>query len=79
MNRQGLSMPRNSEKLDGNLSADVNEKLKATILMVTHDPFSVVYCNHIFFLKNGKISYELYKGSRNKEEYLAAILDAQKN
>lgn len=69
---------RNSEKLMEML-ADVNEKLKATILMVTHDPFSVVYCNHIFFLKNGKISYELYKGSRNKEEYLAAILDAQKN
>lgn len=69
---------RNSEKLMEML-ADVNEKLKATILMVTHDPFSVVYCNHILFLKNGKISYELYKGSRNKEEYLAAILDAQKN
>ena len=67
---------RNSEKLM-EMFTEINEKFKTTIVMVTHDPFSVSYCNHIFFLKNGKISYELYKGARGKEQYLAAILDAQ--
>ena len=56
---------RNSEKLM-EMFTEINEKFKTTIVMVTHDPFSVSYCNHIFFLKNGKISYELYKGARRQ-------------
>lgn len=60
------------------LFAEINEKFKATILMVTHDPFSASYCNRILFLKQGKISYEIYRGARNREDYLSAILDAQK-
>lgn len=59
------------------LFTEINEKFKTTILMVTHDPFSASYCNRILFLKRGKIFYELYKGARNREEYLSAILDAQ--
>lgn len=68
---------QNSENLM-ELFTEINRKFKTTILMVTHDPFSVSYCDRILFLKKGKIYYELYRGSREKEEYISAILDAQK-
>ena len=57
---------------------ELNERLDATILMATHDSFSASYCNRILFLENGKISYEIYRGARSREEYLGAIQDAQK-
>ena len=34
---------------------EMNEKMKATILMVTHDPLSASYCGKILFLKDGKM------------------------
>lgn len=68
---------RNSENLM-ELLLEINEKFKATILMVTHDSFSASFCNRILFLEKGKISYEIYRGARSREEYLQAILDAQK-
>lgn len=68
---------QNSENLMELLS-EINEKMGTTILMVTHDSFSASYCNRILFLEKGKISYEIYRGKRNREEYLNAILEAQK-
>ena len=32
---------------------------QATILMVTHDPFSASFCERILFLKDGKIFNEI--------------------
>lgn len=68
---------QNSENLM-ELLLEINEKFKTTILMVTHDSFSASFCNRILFMKKGKISYEIYRGAREREEYLKAILDAQK-
>ena len=34
---------------------EFNEKLKATILMVTHDPMIASYCKRVIFLKDGNI------------------------
>ena len=34
---------------------EMNEKLNATILMVTHDSFSASFCKRVLFLKDGKI------------------------
>ena len=68
---------KNSENLM-ELLLEINEKFKATILMVTHDPFSASFCDRILFLEKGKISYEIYRGARSREEYLQEILDAQK-
>ena len=73
----GALDPQNSENLM-ELLLEINKKFKTTILMATHDSFSASYCNRILFLENGKISYEIYRGARNREEYLRAILDAQK-
>ena len=43
----------------------LNIKMKATLLMVTHDPFSASYANRILFIKDGKIFNELLKGTDN--------------
>ena len=55
--------------------SELNEKMGATILMVTHDAFSASYCERILFLKDGQIFHELVKGSRTRREFLNRILD----
>lgn len=54
---------------------DMNQKLKATILMVTHDAFSASYCSRILFLKDGRIFHELLRGSKSRRDFLNEILD----
>ena len=54
---------------------EMNEKLKATIFMVTHDAFSASYCGRILFLKDGKIFHELVRGEKTRREFLNEILD----
>lgn len=53
----------------------MNEKLGATILMVTHDAFSASYCKRILFLKDGKIFNELVKGDKTRRQFFEEILD----
>lgn len=57
------------------LMEEMNQKMQATILMVTHDPFSASYCNRILFLKDGKIFNEIIKGEKTRKEFYNEILD----
>ena len=54
---------------------EMNEKLNATIMMVTHDAFSASFCERILFLKDGKIFNEIYKGDKIRKEFFNEILD----
>lgn len=54
---------------------EMNEQMKATILMVTHDVFSASYCSRILFLRDGQIFHELRKGEKSRKEFLSEILD----
>lgn len=54
---------------------EINQKLNATILMVTHDSFSASFCERILFLKDGKIFSEIYKGDKSRKEFFNEILD----
>lgn len=54
---------------------DMNRRMRATILMVTHDAFSASYSSRILFLKDGKIFHELIRGSKNRRDFLNEILD----
>lgn len=54
---------------------EMNEKLKATILMVTHDSFSASFCGIVLFLKDGKIFNEIIKGEKTRKEFFNEILD----
>lgn len=55
--------------------ADINQKLSATILMVTHDPFSASFCRRVLFLKDGRIFNEIRKGEKSRKEFFDEILD----
>lgn len=52
----------------------VNERTKATILMVTHDPFAASYCKRVVFIKDGLVHMEIEKKGGRKE-FFDAILD----
>lgn len=54
---------------------DLNSRLGATILMVTHDAFSASYCGRILFLKDGRIFHELVRGQKGRQPFLQEILD----
>ncbi|MFQ8642881.1 MAG: ABC transporter ATP-binding protein, partial [Bacilli bacterium] len=53
----------------------LNEDLKATILMVTHDAFTASYCHRILFIKDGKIFNELVRGNDSRKEFFDKIID----
>lgn len=52
----------------------LNDELKATILMVTHDAFTASYCKRILFIKDGKIFNELIRGNLSRREFFAKII-----
>lgn len=55
----------------------LNQKMNATILMVTHDAFTASYANRILFIKDGKIFNELIKGNDTRKEFFEKIIDVQ--
>ena len=55
--------------------SSINEKLEATILMVTHDPFCASFCGRILILKDGKIFTESRKGTKTRKGFFTEILD----
>ena len=55
----------------------LNEKMKATILMVTHDAFTASYANRILFIKDGKIFNEIIKGNDTRKQFFEKIIEVQ--
>ncbi len=55
----------------------LNQKLKATILMVTHDSFTASYADRIIFIKDGKIFNELVKGNDTRKQFFEKIIEVQ--
>lgn len=53
----------------------LNQELKATILMVTHDAFTASYSDRIVFIKDGKIFNEIVKGKKTRKEFFEEIID----
>ena len=54
---------------------NLNDDLKATILMVTHDAFTASYADRIIFIKDGKIFNEIEKGNKTRKEFFEKIID----
>ncbi|CEH33274.1 ABC transporter ATP-binding protein [Romboutsia lituseburensis] len=54
---------------------DLNESLKSTIIMVTHDAFTASYCKRILFIKDGKIFNELIRGNDDRKEFFKRIIE----
>lgn len=53
----------------------LNEKLNATILMVTHDAFAASYASRVIFIKDGKIFNELRKGQDSRKQFFDEIIN----
>lgn len=56
---------------------EINQLRHVTIVMVSHDPVASSYCNRVVFLKDGRISSELYRGDKSRESFFKDILDMQ--
>lgn len=55
----------------------LNQKMNATILMVTHDAFTASYANRILFIKDGKIFNEIIKGKDTRKQFFEKIIEVQ--
>ncbi|CEK33853.1 MAG: ABC transporter ATP-binding protein [Paraclostridium sordellii] len=53
----------------------LNQELKSTILMVTHDAFTASYASRVVFIKDGKIFNEFNKGTDSRKVFFERILD----
>lgn len=53
----------------------LNEDMKATILMVTHDPLAASYCHRILFIKDGRLFNEINRGEKSQSEFYKDIID----
>lgn len=54
---------------------EFNEKLKATILMVTHDPMSASYCKRVIFLKDGNIINFVERKKNAQKDFYKIIVE----
>ena len=55
----------------------LNEKLNATIMMVTHDAVAASYADRILFIKDGKLFNELRRGDDARTDFYQRILEVQ--
>ncbi|MCY9659532.1 ABC transporter ATP-binding protein [Paenibacillus chondroitinus] len=57
--------------------SDMNEKRKATIVMVTHDSVAASYGSRVIFIKDGQIYTQLYKGQESRQAFFQDIMKTQ--
>lgn len=60
-----------------NKLSELNQKRKATIVMVTHDPVAASYCSRVIFIKDGKIYTHLNKGEQTRQIFFNDIIKTQ--
>ncbi|AHV99482.1 ABC transporter ATP-binding protein [Paenibacillus sabinae] len=53
----------------------IHQTREASILMVTHDPFSARHCQRVIFLQDGSVLGEISRQSSDKESFMNRILD----
>lgn len=69
------ALDSNSAKMLLNNLETMNEKMKVTILMVTHDSATASYCKRILFIKDGKIHKELFRESDSRKVFFDKIIN----
>ncbi|MEW5321968.1 ABC transporter ATP-binding protein [Geobacillus thermoleovorans] len=55
----------------------LNQKRKATIIMVTHDPAAASFSSRVVFIKDGQLYTQLYKGEETQQQFFQAIMQTQ--
>lgn len=54
---------------------EMNRRLGATILMVTHDAFTASYASRILFIKDGGIFSEIRRGGLDRKSFFNQVID----
>lgn len=57
-----------------NTMENLNKHDGVTTLMVTHDPFSASFANHILFIKDGKIGEQMIKGEKSRTDFYHELI-----
>ncbi|MGL4972715.1 MAG: ABC transporter ATP-binding protein [Culicoidibacterales bacterium] len=57
------------------LLEQLNQELAATLVMVTHDPFTASYAHRIVFLKDGQVFTELTRGTDSREQFFNRLME----
>ncbi|MCJ7842525.1 ABC transporter ATP-binding protein [Lederbergia sp. NSJ-179] len=60
-----------------NKLSELNQKRKATIIMVTHDPTAASFCSRVVFIKDGQIYSQLNKGDQSRQAFFNDIMKTQ--
>lgn len=60
-----------------NKLSELNRKIAATIIMVTHDPVAASYTSRVVFIKDGQIYSQLNKGDEPRQAFFNDIIKAQ--
>lgn len=53
----------------------LNRRLRATVLMVTHDSLAASYTSRVLFIRDGKIFTELRRGDIDRREFFDRIME----
>lgn len=53
----------------------LNEEIKSTILMVTHDAYTASHCKRILFIKDGHLFSELIRGEASRKDFFNQIME----
>lgn len=53
----------------------LNRRLRATVLMVTHDSFAASYTSRVLFIRDAKIFTELRRGDTDRREFFDRIME----
>lgn len=53
----------------------LNDKNKATIMMVTHDAYAASFCKRVIFIKDGELYKELHKDQQSRKEFFQKVLE----
>ena len=70
----GALDPKSARLLLESLEA-LNRRLRATVLMVTHDSFAASYTSRVLFIRDGKIFTELRRGDTDRREFFDRIME----
>ncbi len=60
-----------------NKLSDLNERRRATILMVTHDAVAASYCHRVIFIRDGQVYTQLTKGDESRQSFFQDIMKTQ--
>ncbi|WP_042355898.1 ABC transporter ATP-binding protein [Bacillus rubiinfantis] len=60
-----------------NKLSQLNQTLRKTIVMVTHDPVAASFSNRVIFIKDGQIYTQLIKGEQSRQSFFRDIMKTQ--